>query len=119
MHELGIVIQIVKQLESYMTLHKIERIKTVVIEIGALSSVYPKYIKDVYPIAIENTRLKNTELEIEISPGIGKCLECDFIYDLVENNNKCPRCSARNFSIIRGKEFLIKQIVVEDGNKGD
>lgn len=119
MHELGIVIQIVKKLDAYMTLHKIERIETVVLEIGALSSVYPKYIKDVYPIAVERTRLRDTKLEIEVSPGIGKCMECDFIYDLVENNNQCPRCSARSFSIIRGKEFMIKQIVVEEGKQGD
>jgi hydrogenase nickel incorporation protein HypA/HybF len=118
MHELGIVIQIVKQLDSYMTLHKIERIETVVLEIGALSSVYPKYIEDVYPIAIEKTRLSNTKLEIEVSPGIGKCMECDFVYNLVENNNQCPRCSAKNFSIISGKQFLIKQIVVEDESEG-
>lgn len=118
MHELGIVMQIIKQLDAYMTLHKIERIETVVLEIGALSSVYPKYIEDVYPIAIENTRLSQTKLVIDVSPGIGKCMDCDFIYDLVENKNQCPRCNARNFSVIRGKEFLIKQIVVEEGNIG-
>lgn len=112
MHELGIVIQIVKQLENYMTVNDIDQIETVVLEIGALSSVYPKYIKDVYPIAIENSRLKNTKLEIEISPGIGKCNACGFVYDLVENNNHCPRCSESSFTIIRGREFLIKEIVV-------
>lgn len=112
MHELGIVIQIVKQLENYMTLNNIDQIETVVLEIGALSSVYPKYIKDVYPIAVEKSRLRNTNLEIEINPGIGKCNECEFVYDLVENNNHCPRCSKSNFTIIRGREFLIKEIIV-------
>jgi hydrogenase nickel incorporation protein HypA/HybF len=114
MHELGIVIQIVKQLESYMSEHDIRKIDTVVLQIGELSSVYPKYIEDVYPIAVEKTRLQHTKLQIDISPGIGKCKDCGFVYNLVENQNLCPRCMSRLFSVITGREFMIKQIIVFD-----
>jgi hydrogenase nickel incorporation protein HypA/HybF len=114
MHELGIVNQIVKQLDAYMIEHDIRQIDTIVLQIGALSSVYPKYIEDVYPIAVEKTRLKDTKLEIDVTPGIGKCNECGFVYNLVENQNKCPRCTSGGFSIISGREFMIKQIVVYD-----
>lgn len=118
MHELGIVIQIVKQLESYMLQHEIEQIEVVVLQIGALSSIYPKYLEDVYPMAIESSKLKNTRLEIDVSPGIGKCTDCEFVYNLVENQNRCPRCASTSFSIISGKEFLIKQIVVDERKMG-
>lgn len=114
MHELGIVIQVVKQLDSYMDEHNIHKIDTIVLQIGALSSVYPKYIEDVYPIAVEKTRLKDTKLEIDVTPGIGKCNACGFVYNLVENQNKCPKCTSHGFSIISGREFMIKQIVVLD-----
>lgn len=114
MHELGIVIQIVRQLEAYMSEHDIQRIDTVVLEIGELSSVYPKYIEDVYPIAVEKTRLRDTKLQIDILPGIGKCQACTFVYNLVENRNQCPRCMSKAFSVISGREFMIKQIVVFD-----
>ena len=114
MHELGIVIQIVRQLESYMTEHDIRAIDTVVLEIGELSSVYPKYIEDVYPIAVEKTRLKDTKLQIDIRPGIGRCQQCGFAYHLIENHNQCPNCASQNFSVITGREFMIKQIMVVD-----
>lgn len=114
MHELGIVIQIVRQLESYMTEHDIGAIDTVVLEIGELSSVYPKYIEDVYPIAVEKTRLKDTKLQIDIRPGIGRCQSCGFAYHLVANHNQCPKCSSNVFSVITGREFMIKQIIVID-----
>lgn len=114
MHELGIVIQIVRQLESYMSEHDIRAIDTVVLEIGELSSVYPKYIEDVYPIAVEKTRLKDTKLQIDILLGIGRCEQCGFAYHLIENHNRCPRCSSNDFSVITGREFMIKQIVVVD-----
>jgi len=118
MHELGIVIEIVKQIESYMSQNEIHQIETVVLQIGALSSVYPKYIQEVYPMAVEHSRLKNTNLEIDVSPGIGKCTECGFIYHLIENKNHCPKCTSQHFSILSGKEFLIKQLVVDERNVG-
>ncbi len=113
MHELGIVIQIVKQIETYMHDNQIEEIDRVVLQIGALSSVYPKYIEDVYPIAVEKSLLKNTKLSIETTPGIGQC-GCGFSYDLIENKNICPRCSGSDFIVITGKEFLIKEIHVRE-----
>ena len=114
MHELGIVIQVVKQMETYMRENEIDSIEKLVLQIGALSSVYPKYIEDVYPIAVEKSLLKDTELEIEVTPGIGRCIPCEFAYDLIENKNTCPRCGAGGFEIITGKEFLIKEIHVAD-----
>lgn len=112
MHELGIVIQIVKQMEQYILENEIEHIDTLVLQIGALSSVYPKYVEDVYPIAVEKSLLKDTKLMIDITPGIGQCKSCGFAYDLIENHNTCPRCRASQFSIISGKEFMIKEIHV-------
>jgi hydrogenase nickel incorporation protein HypA/HybF len=64
----------------------------------------------VYPIAVEQSKLKDTILKMEITPGHGQCNDCHFNYNLVENNNICPLCSSKEFSIISGKEFLIKEI---------
>ena len=114
MHELGIVIQIVKQMERYMEEHKISKIKTLVLQVGELSGVYPKYLEDVYPIAVEHSTLKDTELVLELTPGLGQCLSCNFNYNLTENNNTCPLCGHQEFSIITGKDFLIKEIHVDE-----
>lgn len=110
MHELGLVINIVRQIEDYMEKNKLKKVEKIVLQVGKLSEVYPKYLADVYPLAVENTKLANTELVIEETLGIGKCEDCDFVYDLTENNNECPLCSSKKFSIISGKEFLIKEL---------
>ena len=110
MHELGIVIQIVRQMENYMDENNLKRIDKLVLTVGSLSEIYPKYLEDVYPIAVEDTRLKNTKLELDITPGIGKCKQCDFVYDLIENDNICPLCGSSEFTVISGTEFLIKEI---------
>ena len=113
MHELGIVIQIVKQMEHYMDEHDIKRIDTLVLGVGELSGVVPKYLRDVYPIAVEESKLHNTKLELEITPGIGKCQACGFAYNLVQNDNICPKCGSKSFTIITGKEFMIQRIHAE------
>jgi hydrogenase nickel incorporation protein HypA/HybF len=113
MHELGIVIQIVKQMEHYMDDNDIKRIDTLVLGVGELSGVVPKYLRDVYPIAVEKSRLCNTKLELEITPGIGQCKHCGFNYNLVQNDNNCPKCGTNDFKIITGKDFLIQRIHAE------
>ena len=110
MHELGLIINIIKQIEKYMKENKLTKIDTLVLQVGKLSEVYPKYLMDVYPFAVEDTLLKDTKLVIEETAGIGKCESCDFIYNLVENNNECPVCGNKQFTIISGREFLIKEI---------
>lgn len=114
MHELGIVIDIVKQVEAFMDQHDIKNIQTLTLEIGALSGVYPKYIEDVYPIAVEKSRLKDTKLKIDITPGLVKCSTCGLRYDVIENHHRCPKCQGEGFEVISGKDFLIKSIEVMD-----
>lgn len=110
MHELGLVINIVKQVEEYMEENDLSCVEKLVLQVGQLSEVYPKYLRDVYPIAVESTKLEKTALEIEETPGIGRCKSCDFVYNLVENDNICPVCDAKNYEVIRGGEFMIKEL---------
>jgi hydrogenase nickel incorporation protein HypA/HybF len=110
MHELGIVMNIVKQMEDYKVEHDLQKIEKLVLQVGALSGVVPKYLEDVYPMAVLDTSLQDTELVIEETPGIGLCNQCGFRYDLTHNDNTCPSCQSDDFSIISGKEFLIKEL---------
>jgi len=112
MHELGIVIQIVKQIEHYMEDNNLSSVERLVLQVGELSGVYPKYLEEVYPIAVEYSKLKDTELVLEITPGIGQCNACQFNYHLMENDSTCPACGAKEFSVITGKDFLIKELHV-------
>lgn len=110
MHELGIVIEVVKQVEDFAVENKLKEIEKLVLQVGELSSMVPKYIEDVYPIAVEHTSLRNTKLEIEMLPGLGTCKDCNFGYNLVLNKNTCPMCGSSNYLVISGTEFMIKEV---------
>jgi hydrogenase nickel incorporation protein HypA/HybF len=69
MHELGIVIEIVKTVEDFMERNHLTKVDTLVLQIGKMAPVVPQYIERCYPAAVDGTSMENTKLSIEILPG--------------------------------------------------
>lgn len=111
MHEIGVMIEVVKTVENFARENGVTKIEKLVLQIGELSPMIPRYIEACYPAAVDGTSLENTKLEIEIMPGNGICKECNKVFNLIENNNTCPKCGSKHWEILCGKEFMIKEIV--------
>ena len=111
MHELGVLIEVIESVERFSKENALTKIDKLVLQIGELSSMIPRYIEACYPAAVEGTMLEKTKLSIEILPGNGICKKCNKVFNLIENNNKCPKCCSREWEILCGKEFIIKEIV--------
>lgn len=112
MHEMGVVINMVKTAEKIAKDNGATKVGKLVIQIGELSAVIPKYVEDCYPGAIENTLLSESELEIEVIPGNGICKECNNVYNLIENDLKCPKCGSNLWEVLSGRDVMIKEIAV-------
>ncbi len=69
MHELGIMFNIVETVTSFAKQNSITQIDTLVLEIGDMSPVVPRYIEACYPAAADGTLLQDTKLKIEIVSG--------------------------------------------------
>jgi len=69
MHELGIVIEIVKTIEDFVVKHHLSQVDTLVLQIGKMSPVVPQYIERCYPAAVDGTTLEEMKLSIEIIEG--------------------------------------------------
>ena len=111
MHELGVLIHVVEQVSEVAAEHQVESIAKLVLQVGELCSMIPKYMEKVYSAAIEGTILEGSELEIERIPAKGKCRQCRHVFGLMEAKGICPNCSSREFDILEGREFIIKEIV--------
>ncbi len=111
MHELGILFSVVRTVETFARENQVEEIKTLVLQVGELSPVVPHYIEACYPAAVDGTMLQDTELKIEVTPGNVLCKGCNKVYRLLEHKGVCPHCCGREYEILSGKEFLIKEIV--------
>ena len=91
MHEIGVVRQVLKTVENFAEENGLEKIDTIVLEIGDLSLVIPKYVEDIYNVIIKGTPFEFTKLKIE---------------------GYCPRCGRRNADVISGRDFLVKEVIV-------
>jgi hydrogenase nickel incorporation protein HypA/HybF len=111
LHELSIVVNIVKEVESIAKENNLTKIDTLVLQIGELSTIIPRFIEQCYPAAVDGTSLQETKLKIEILPGNGICKKCNTVFNLRESQNQCPKCKSEQWEILSGKEFMIKEII--------
>jgi len=111
LHELGVVIEVVRTVEEFAKKNGVTKIDTLVLQIGELSSIIPQYVEACYPAAVDGTLLQETKLKIEILPGNPICKKCNKVFNLIENNKKCPNCGSEDWELLCGKEFMIKEII--------
>lgn len=112
MHEIGVVRSMMRTVEDFALENGIDEIVSIVLEIGDLSMIIPKYVEDIYSVVSKDTRFEGTELVIETVEGQGVCRDCKRAFPIVKNEGYCPRCGKRNADIISGRDFIIKEIVV-------
>ena len=75
MHEIGVVRSMVKTITDFAEQNDIKEVAEIVLDIGELSLVIPKYVEDIYPVVVEDTWLKDAKLVINIIPGLAECDE--------------------------------------------
>lgn len=112
LHELGVLMEVIQTVEAVARKNGVTTIDTVVLQIGELSSVIPRYIEACYPAAVDGTLLKDTKLKIEILPGNALCRKCGKVFNLLASQSCCPSCKIEDWELLSGKEFMIKEIVV-------
>ncbi|GAB6085171.1 hydrogenase maturation nickel metallochaperone HypA/HybF [Alkaliphilus crotonatoxidans] len=111
MHELGVVIEVIKRVEQIATANNLTKIDTLVLQIGELSSIIPRYVEACYPAAVDGTLMQETKLKIEIVPGNVMCQSCHQVFNYLEHHKKCPGCESTKLDLLSGREFLIKEII--------
>jgi len=111
MHELSVCFEVIRTLQVFVAENNLTRVEGITIEIGELSSMIPNYMQECFPAAVDGTMFENTKLEIEVIPGLGRCNSCSQMYQLLPVNGVCPQCGKKDFDVISGTEFNIKEIV--------
>lgn len=114
MHELGVLLEVVKEVSFIAQENQVDRIDKLVLQVGELCSMIPKYMQKIYPMAVVDTVLQDSVLEIEIIPGNGLCKNCGAVFNLIKNKGICCSCHSKDFELLSGKEFIIKEIACYD-----
>ncbi len=110
MHELGIIHQIIKTVDEVKIENKLNKVDTIVLQIGEMSDVIPEYLTQAWLSVKDNCGYDGTTLEIERIKARAQCVNCKNTFDIRNLGVSCPQCAGEDFKIISGKEFLIKEI---------
>ncbi len=115
MHELGVVFQVIQQVEAVAAENGVSHVSAVVLELGEVSTVIPEYLTDCWKWAVRRTQvLQGAALRIETIPAVTHCDGCGRDYPTVAHGRTCPHCGSEDTWLLRGNEFIIQQIEVEE-----
>ncbi len=111
MHELGIVMNVLEQVDALAAEYEAEKVMKVTMEVGEVSSIVPDLFTDAFDWAKKKTKyLQEAELEMIIIEGRTYCRGCGATYKTTEHGKICPHCGSRDTYLLTGDQVIIKDI---------
>ena len=111
MHELGIVVKVLEQVDAAAEEYRAEKILKVTMEVGEVSTIIPDLFTDAFDWAKKKTRFaQDAELEMIIIEGRTYCKSCGETYRTTEHGKKCPHCGSYETHLLTGDQVIIKDI---------
>ena len=118
MHELGIVVKVLDQVDEVAAEYKAQKILKVTMEVGEVSTIVPDLFTDAFDWAKKKTRFaQEAELEMIIIEGRTYCEGCGETYRTIEHGKKCPYCGSRETYLLTGDQVIIKDIAAVFGDE--
>lgn len=113
MHELGIVMQVVDEVEAVARQNNVQQVTNLRIEVGEVSTVVPELFSDCFEWAKKRTEhMKECRLELIILQGVSYCTSCQKTYPTTQYAKQCPYCGSYETYLVTGNEINIKDIEV-------
>lgn len=113
MHELGIVVHVIDEVEKIAKENGVADVKKLTLEVGEVSSIVPSYFRDCFEWSKKKTEtMRGCELEIIVLEALSYCEDCKETYKTTASGKICPHCGSKNTYLVTGNEMNIKQIEV-------
>ena len=113
MHELGIVVHVVKQVEELAVKNNVTKVVELTLEVGEVSGVVKEYFVDAFNWYIKKTEhMKECKLNYIIIEGISYCEDCKETFKTTAHGKICPKCGGGNTYLITGRDVSIRDIKV-------
>lgn len=114
MHEMSLVEGVIRILETQAVTHGFTKVKTVWLEIGALSSVDPESMLFCFgAIAKGSPIAAEAVLEIIRVEAQATCLDCMNLVQVATRHDPCPQCGGYKLSVVAGEDMRVKELEVE------
>lgn len=113
MHEMSLCEGVLQILEDHAQSQGFHQVKTVWLEIGALSGVDPEAMRFGFDAVMKGTLADGATLEIINLPGQAWCLPCSKPVAVNARYDACPECGSYQLQVTGGDEMRIKELEVD------
>lgn len=110
MHELGLCDALLRMVRDIAVQEELTQVQKLTLEIGELSGVVPAYMSDCWTAVVDGTEFQATELVIETTPGVARCLDCEQEFRIDLRSMRCPFCRSEKLMPISGNDMTLKEI---------
>ncbi len=113
MHEMSLCEGVLQVLQTEAKRQGFNKVKTVWLEIGDLSSVEPDAMRFSFDVVMQNSLAQDALLEIIHLPGVAWCMQCAKNVAAKKRYAACPDCGSYQLQIVSGDAMRIKELEVE------
>ena len=113
MHEMALCESVLGILQEQAKSQDFRRVKTVWLQVGALSCAVPEALDFCFGAVTKGTVADGANLEVIRTPGQAWCMNCAETVSIVERYDACPRCGTYELQVTGGDEMRIKELEVE------
>jgi hydrogenase nickel incorporation protein HypA/HybF len=111
-HEMSLCEGVLQVLEDEAKRQHFSKVKTVWLEIGAMSGVEVEAMRFCFDAVIRHTLADGAKLEITKIPGEAWCLQCAQTVTVQQRFDACPHCGSYQLQVTQGDEMRIKELEV-------
>ncbi len=113
MHEMSLCEGVLQILQQSAETQGFRRVKTVWLEIGALSGVEVEAMRFSFDVVMRGSLADGATLEIIDLPGQAWCMQCAETVTVTQRFDACPICDSYQLQVTAGDEMKIKELEVE------
>ncbi len=110
MHEIGIIENIIREVERVALDNRLDKVTSINLKIGALRHIDPEYLDFAFDAVKRETIASEARLQVEYIPVIVKCNQCLNKFEVKGYYFICPDCDGVELEILSGKEVLLTSI---------
>ena len=111
MHELSVVMGIIKIAEDYAIAAGAHSVDEVELDIGTLSGIDMDSMDFAWKQAKKGTMLNDSVKKINSITAKAKCLDCNAEFPIKNYYDACPVCGEHLINIICGKELKVRSLL--------
>lgn len=114
MHEMALTNGVLRIIEEQAQARGFTKVRTVFLEIGALSHAEPEAMAFCFAAATKQHPLAaEARLEILRPPGKAWCMDCSKTVDIAARFDPCPSCGGHKLQVTHGEDLRVKELEVD------